>query len=431
MAKSHIFFILLLFYSANSFRATQRSERCPVLLEPQPPLSRQNRRNRSVFQNQDNVQARIVGGDLVDADLARYMAYVLTAKGICSAVFVATRVVLTAAHCEVETSSFVTVGGRTTDEGSLITVDHVIRSDKFNADSNTYDFAVVILRADAPEGSGYMLVNMNQSIPLQGSIARVVGYGKNGESNNEFVTELRQVDVPVTSFEVCAKAYESIETIFDDIQICAGYARGGCDSCQGDSGGPLVQYDRANRPVIVGITSVGVGCARPKFPGIYSRASIIHPFLSNFTDVNFSNETNAVFLNSSQTATSDGDTPFGSPAPPSPDLTPTHISTISVSPTPGPEQDDTESFQSPETTPSFPLSPSELSSLSPSASSSPSNDLRPSKSPTPQSTINRPDEGSSGVPLVAIVVPTVVLAAILIILIFIIARRVSGNRLSE
>lgn len=372
-----------------------------------------------------------MGGDLVDTDLSRYMAYVLTANGVCTAVFIATRVVLTAAHCEVETTSFVTVGARTTSEGSLITVDRVIKSDSFNADSNMYDFSVVLLRADAPEGSGYMLVNINQSIPLQGTIARVVGYGNIGENDNEIVNELRQVDVPVTSFEVCAKAYENIKTIFDDLQICAGYAEGGCDACQGDSGGPLIQYDRANRPVIVGITSTGVGCARPNFPGVYTRASLIRPFLSNITDVNFSNETNAMFLNSSQHAASGSDTPFGSPTPPSHDPTPTPTSTISTSPTSGPQLDDIELSQTPEMTPSFPLFPSELSSPSPSATSSLNINLLPSKSPTPESTTNRPDEANNGVPLVAIVVPVVVLVVILLFLIVIIARHVSANRISE
>ena len=50
--------------------------------------------------------------------------------------------------------------------------------------------------------------------------------------------------------------------------MCA--ADPGEDSCQGDSGGPL--YDSEN-DVVVGVVSVGVGCADLGYPGIYARIS--------------------------------------------------------------------------------------------------------------------------------------------------------------
>lgn len=48
--------------------------------------------------------------------------------------------------------------------------------------------------------------------------------------------------------------------------ICAGYMTGAQDSCMGDNGGPLVtDY------VLTGVISFGHGCARPNYPGVYSR----------------------------------------------------------------------------------------------------------------------------------------------------------------
>uniref|UniRef100_A0A674GM00 Peptidase S1 domain-containing protein n=1 Tax=Taeniopygia guttata TaxID=59729 RepID=A0A674GM00_TAEGU len=43
---------------------------------------------------------------------------------------------------------------------------------------------------------------------------------------------------------------------------------------QGDSGGPLVCYHPgSDKYYLVGIASFGVGCGRPRYPGIYVRLS--------------------------------------------------------------------------------------------------------------------------------------------------------------
>nr|XP_026654385.1 plasminogen-like [Zonotrichia albicollis] len=59
-----------------------------------------------------------------------------------------------------------------------------------------------------------------------------------------------------------------------DKALCAGAWAGGTDSCQGDSGGPLVCYHAdTDRYYLIGIASFGVGCGRPRYPGIYVRLS--------------------------------------------------------------------------------------------------------------------------------------------------------------
>jgi len=62
--------------------------------------------------------------------------------------------------------------------------------------------------------------------------------------------------------------------------VCSGVPAGGCDTCQGDSGGPLYQTTTVTTggvtstvSVIIGVTSWGVGCARPGVPGVYARMS--------------------------------------------------------------------------------------------------------------------------------------------------------------
>lgn len=55
--------------------------------------------------------------------------------------------------------------------------------------------------------------------------------------------------------------------------LCA--ATTGKDSCQGDSGGPLMAETQTGSGIYqwVGIVSFGVGCAKPGYPGAYTRTS--------------------------------------------------------------------------------------------------------------------------------------------------------------
>ncbi|XP_036004647.1 serine protease 27 [Fundulus heteroclitus] len=67
--------------------------------------------------------------------------------------------------------------------------------------------------------------------------------------------------------------------------ICAGLLEGGKDSCQGDSGGPMVSK-QGDRWIQAGIVSFGKGCAKPNFPGVYTRVSQYESWINGVINTN-------------------------------------------------------------------------------------------------------------------------------------------------
>ncbi|XP_006882836.1 PREDICTED: plasminogen-like isoform X2 [Elephantulus edwardii] len=82
---------------------------------------------------------------------------------------------------------------------------------------------------------------------------------------------LKEAQLPVIENKVCNR-YEYLNGRVRSTELCAGLLIGGADSCQGDSGGPLVCFEK-DKYVLQGVTSWGLGCARPNKPGVYVRVS--------------------------------------------------------------------------------------------------------------------------------------------------------------
>ena len=61
---------------------------------------------------------------------------------------------------------------------------------------------------------------------------------------------------------------------------------GGRDACAGDSGGSLICKPTENGPwTFYGITSWGIGCAKPEAPGVYARVPLFAKWIREMTGI--------------------------------------------------------------------------------------------------------------------------------------------------
>eukprot|EP00534_Pseudo-nitzschia_fraudulenta_P005706 CAMPEP_0201177100 /NCGR_PEP_ID=MMETSP0851-20130426/106599_1 /ASSEMBLY_ACC=CAM_ASM_000631 /TAXON_ID=183588 /ORGANISM="Pseudo-nitzschia fraudulenta, Strain WWA7" /LENGTH=447 /DNA_ID=CAMNT_0047460633 /DNA_START=198 /DNA_END=1541 /DNA_ORIENTATION=- len=126
-------------------------------------------------------------------------------------------------------------------------------------------------------------LNDKTNFPSVGSDVVAMGFGtlSAGGTQPGFI---RDVTVKVDSRTDCAAAPHFLfddKSVTKDI-ICASVDGGGKDACQGDSGGPLVYKEYIGDKRVdthVGVTSWGIGCALPDFPGVYARTSSGYDFI--------------------------------------------------------------------------------------------------------------------------------------------------------
>ena len=110
----------------------------------------------------------------------------------------------------------------------------------------------------------------------EGVTALVTGWGKLNSSGPQSDI-LQEVNVTTISNQECRASYGHHR--ITDNMICAQAA--GRDSCQGDSGGPLAVLGQDGSYRQIGVVSWGRGCARPGYPGVYTRLSSLLGWIEN------------------------------------------------------------------------------------------------------------------------------------------------------
>ncbi|XP_057317818.1 transmembrane protease serine 9-like [Microplitis mediator] len=224
-------------------------------------------------------KTRIVGGTTATIGEFPWMVGItIRGKFHCGGSLITRRHVLTAAHCLEgydERHFEIYIGNQDFDKPSPDAIRRRVKSWTFHKDFNTYnlnnDIGVVELDRSVSLDSSIRTACLpeNRAIDYTGSLATAIGWGRTSEGGDVSST-LRKVKVPVLSDEECDEAgYQ--KTRRTDNMFCAGYLEGQRDACSGDSGGPLLVKGPYGHLEVIGITSFGRGCARPRYPGVYTK----------------------------------------------------------------------------------------------------------------------------------------------------------------
>jgi trypsin len=229
------------------------------------------------------IQGLIVGGEEAKRGEFPFIVSLQSGSHFCGGSLISDEWVLTAAHC-VGGSGFKVVVGlhnlKESEGSQTFQTARVIPHPQYNRSTMDYDYALVKLNAK----TSFQPVSINEteiSVPSSDTTIDSVtaGWGYLKEGAWRLSDILQKVTVPLVSTEDCNKSYDGDIT---ERMICAGLVEGGKDSCQGDSGGPLLVHDYVrDQPVLAGVVSWGIGCARPEKFGVYSKVNAVTEWIKD------------------------------------------------------------------------------------------------------------------------------------------------------
>ena len=219
-------------------------------------------------------------------------------NGMCGAVLISKRFVLTAAHCIRSDNDFqIGITERTDGHGSIhheYTYKWGLVHPNYDAARSDYDIALFELNEDVLDGMPYIRLG---EIPVEtpGTPMTVIGFGDTDPSDSlNLSTSLLQTTVDYIpqgecNPRLCAALKRKNIGMYSTMETCVGwemvrssmmcaYTEAGGE-CQGDSGGPLIlEGTGIGEDFLVGLVSWGFDCAGES-PSVYTRISHVYDWI--------------------------------------------------------------------------------------------------------------------------------------------------------
>lgn len=234
-------------------------------------------------------QPRIIGGTSIDIESAPWQVALLRDwagsyydRFYCGGSILAADWILTAAHCVDGIATNVLAGTASLlgMDGQEISVTESYPHPAYDPQTDENDIALLKLSAplDLLTSAAKPISLMNTAAVTRGLQdpgvqGQITGWGSMSTANSGYPTQLQRAFVPILANDAPGIEYDP--DFITPSMMPAGYVDGGPDSCFGDSGGPLAVPDSTvpGQYRIAGITSWGIECGQPGYPGIYTRVS--------------------------------------------------------------------------------------------------------------------------------------------------------------
>ena len=229
--------------------------------------------------------AAVVGGEPVDITSVPWQVSLQDPSGghFCGGSILSPTLILTAAHCTVDTpaSGIVVRAGATSLSSSTaqtVAVANIFENPAYLQGYAT-DVSVLVLSQPLVLGAGVAPIALASPGDLAGATtATTTGWGTTSETASDTPDGLLIATVPIVDDATCENALGGDVTA--STETCAGGT--GTDSCYGDSGGPLVVVDAAGVPKLAGVVSWGVECGGA-VPGVYAEVPALADWITSIT----------------------------------------------------------------------------------------------------------------------------------------------------
>lgn len=224
------------------------------------------------------ISMRIVGGRRAEPHSFPWTVAIMKNERMhCGGAMITSKHILSAGHC-FKWDNFkvmkVLIGLDNIDDMTNVetrNISSVVIHEAFTSTAVRDENDIAIVKLDAPVQFGDSIVPICLPEPNEdftNRVGTIVGWGRVGVTKSSSKVLLK-ASIRILSDEDCMKS--QLAQHLKPSMMCA-FTKGK-DGCQGDSGGPLLVFQPEGKYVQAGIVSWGIGCADPRYPGIYTKVS--------------------------------------------------------------------------------------------------------------------------------------------------------------